>query len=75
MNARLEARRANSEAKCASCGWWRGGVETAARCERHDIKTLDLAVCADWRDGDVVAEVLKPEEPLPEGTPQWRREE
>lgn len=75
MNARLEARRANSEAKCANCQWWRGNETAAGRCDQHGVMVLDLMVCSAWRDGDVVAEVLKPEEPLPEGTPQWRREE
>jgi hypothetical protein len=72
MNPKLEARRANSELKCANCGWWRGGARSAGECGRHDffipgqgstakLITLDLAVCTDWRDGDPVQEVLPPE--------------
>lgn len=62
MDPRLEIRRANSDAKCASCGWWGGSANVpAAQCQRHGMKTLDLAVCTDWRDGDPVQEVLPPE--------------
>lgn len=70
-NARLEAQRANSTSKCANCGWWKGGETPAGTCERHGIKTLDLAVCSDWRDADVVADVLRPEEELPDDVPRW----
>jgi len=34
---------------------------TAGKCDRHDIKTLDLSVCGDWRDGDPVQDILIPE--------------
>jgi len=61
MHPRLESRRANSEPKCANCGWFEGGDMPAGRCGRHDVKTLDLAVCTDWRDGDVTQTVLPPE--------------
>lgn len=61
MHPKLEARRANSEQKCANCGWWKGQTTPAGHCERHEIKTLDLAVCSDWRDADVIQDVLPPE--------------
>ena len=61
MHPRLEARRANSEPKCANCGWWQGLDDYAGICDRHGIKVLDLAVCTDWRDGDVIQTVLPPE--------------
>lgn len=62
MNPLLEARRRNDEPKCASCGWWQGGDASAGRCDRHDAPTLDFAVCSDWRDRDVVVDVLTPEQ-------------
>ena len=63
MHPRLEARRANSEPKCANCGWWAGLNTEAhvARCGLHGAMTHDLVSCAGWRDGDVVQEVLPPE--------------
>ncbi len=61
MDARIEIRRANTEPKCANCGWWTGQAQPAGRCDRHDIKTLDLAVCTDWRDGDPIQTLLIPE--------------
>lgn len=66
MNPKLEIRRASSEPKCATCGWWQGGSASAGGCGRHMtgsalFMTLDLAVCTDWRDGDPVQEVLPPE--------------
>jgi hypothetical protein len=63
MHPRLEARRANNEPKCASCGWWAGlNTETpAAHCGLHNAMTLDLVVCSGWRDGDVIQTVLPPE--------------
>jgi len=61
MHPRLEARRANSEPKCANCGWFKGGDMPVGRCGRFDYKTLDLAVCTDWRDGDVIQTVLPAE--------------
>lgn len=61
MDARIEIRRTNLDPKCLTCGWWRGADMTAGPCDRHGIKTLDLAVCGDWRDGDVVQELLPPE--------------
>ena len=61
MDSKLEIRRSNNEPKCASCGWWKGGSASAGKCERHNAPTLDMAVCSDWRDGDVIAEILEPE--------------
>jgi hypothetical protein len=64
MNPKLEIRRANNEPKCANCGWFAKipeDVVSRARCARHDIQTLDLAVCSEWRDGDPVQEILPPE--------------
>lgn len=61
MDAKLEARRSNSEAKCANCGWWQGGEATSGKCSRHQRDTLDLDVCTGWRDGDPLQEVLAPE--------------
>jgi hypothetical protein len=31
-------------------------------CERHDIKTLSLAVCQEWRDREIVQQVIKRDE-------------
>lgn len=61
MNARLTIRRVNNEPKCASCGWWQGNDQPAGKCGRHEIVVLDLSVCTDWRDGETVQEVLRPE--------------
>ncbi len=63
MNALLELRLDNSEPKCWTCGWWRGDApSSAAMCERHDIKTLSLSVCQEWRDRDIVQQVIKRDE-------------
>lgn len=61
MHPKLEARRANSEPKCATCGWWQGLEAPAGMCGLHDVKVLDLSICTGWRDGDVIQDVLPPE--------------
>lgn len=61
MDSKLEVRRSNNEPKCASCGWWQGKDAPGGRCDRHGIVTLDLAVCSDWRDGELIADILPPE--------------
>lgn len=62
MNPLLENRRNDNAPKCANCGWWRGGEAPAGHCERHDTRTLDLAVCSDHRDGEPVVDVLPPDD-------------
>jgi hypothetical protein len=41
----------------------------AALCGRHSLKVLDLSVCTDWRDGDVVqvSYFRTPHKPASEG--------
>ena len=63
MNPWLETRRDNTEPKCATCGWWQGGGNSAGGCGCHGIKTLDLSVCTQWRDRELVQDVLPPEKP------------
>lgn len=58
---RLENERANNAERCANCGWWQGKAGSAGPCDRHGIKTLDLAKCTDWRDGDPLVDILAPE--------------
>lgn len=65
MDPRLETRVQNAEPKCWSCGWWRGGYSinaSAGHCDRHNMKTLSLSVCQDWRDVEPVQEVLGKDE-------------
>jgi hypothetical protein len=73
-SARIEAQRANDQPRCANCGWWQGKAASAGRCDRHDATTLDMALCSAWRDGDVVADVLPPDDPLPDDVPRWVNE-
>lgn len=73
-SARIEAQRANDQPKCANCGWWKGGDTSAGPCERHNAKTLDMGLCSDWRDSDVLADVLPPDDPLPDDVPRWVQE-
>lgn len=62
MSARLETRRDDTSEKCANCGWWLGKTAPSGLCQHHDIKTLDLAVCSGWRDGEPVQEILTHEQ-------------
>lgn len=55
-DARLEAKRASNEPKCANCAHWEGrDNETAIRaeCPRVVAVTLDLAVCSAWERHEV----------------------
>lgn len=61
MDPRQEIARSDMRAKCANCGWWRGGDGHVGECERHSMQTLDLATCAGWREAATLAEILKPE--------------
>lgn len=59
MSQRLEERRADATPKCATCSWWQGGEAIAGRCSMHDMKTLDLAVCAGHRPQVQTGEVME----------------
>lgn len=66
MGARAQIERDASGERCANCGWWAGRdtPASAALCELHDIKTLDLAKCSEHRAdrGAVKGQILEGEE-------------
>lgn len=70
-SARIEAQRANDQPKCCNCQWWRGKETAAGKCDQHGITVLDLMLCSAWRDSDVLADVLPPDDPLPDDVPRW----
>ena len=61
MDAKLEIRRSNADAKCANCGWWQGAGGSYGLCGNADTKTLDLAVCTSWRTADITQTIMPPE--------------
>jgi len=66
MGYRSVAERDATGDRCANCGWWAGrdGTGSAALCELHDMKTLDLARCSEHRAdrGAVKGQILEGEE-------------
>ncbi len=65
MDARLENRRNDSSAKCATCRNWEGRDtgQSSAMCEHHKTRTLDLAVCTAWELHEILhGRILKPDE-------------
>lgn len=61
---RLEARRENSEPKCANCREWAGRDtgEPIAMCERHRVQMTDLSVCSAWEMHEILhGQVLAPD--------------
>ena len=71
-DARLEARRENSEPKCANCGHW-GSRDTDFRIGKCgnvsivDLTTLDLAVCTAWKLHEVhTGRIMKDDEAIEE---------
>ena len=79
-NARLEARRASNEPKCANCKHWSKRDTESARfgsCQLNGvavgnnmfsgITTLDLSVCSAWELHEVhTGRILKPDEVIEE---------
>jgi hypothetical protein len=45
-----------------------------ALCDQHGIVVLDLMLCSAWRDSDILADVLPPDDPLPDDVPRWVQE-
>lgn len=64
-NARLEAQRENASPKCATCREWDGKDtgDSAAMCQHHKVKTLDLSVCSAWELHEIHhGQIIRPDE-------------
>ena len=62
-DARLENRRNDNSAKCATCREWEGRDtgKSAAMCERHQVMTTDLTVCTAWEIHEIIqGQIIKP---------------
>lgn len=63
---RLEALRASAEPKCANCRWWEqrdNDKANKAKCELHELITLDLDRCSAWELHEVhFGRVMKADE-------------
>lgn len=69
MNIRLEADRATTWPKCANCAHWseRDTLAPIGTCDKHGIKTLDLAKCTAHQEHEVhYGRILKNNEVIEE---------
>ena len=61
MSQRLALRRDDTTPKCATSSWWQGGEAHAGQCDMHQMKTLDLSVCAGHRPQRQTGDVMEDE--------------